>query len=74
MNGRKVPPGTFMAPSTLCLRKCFLLVPLETMGFREAQGCLAKKNLEGLEKPGERWDLPRKLARGSEQFQEVEIK
>lgn len=44
------------------------------MEFREAQRYRAKKNLAGLEKPGERWHLRRKLTRGSEQFQEVEIK
>lgn len=54
LHGRHVPPGTFVAPSTLLLlKKCFLLVPLEeksgTMGtwgeFQEAKGPLSKEKL-----------------------------
>lgn len=53
LHGRNVPPGTFVAPSTLLLRKCFLLVPLEeksgTMGtwgeFQEPMGPLSKEKL-----------------------------
>lgn len=47
LNGRKVPPGNFAAPSTLLWpRKCFLLAPLEIMGLEERWGnprCSAKK-------------------------------